>query len=667
MVARLLLIWALVLLVRLGYLQIIRYGHYAELSRGQSTETVEIPAPRGRIVDRNGQTLALSVPADTIVVNPRLAPDLSIARDIFVPTLHLDRDRLQARIDWAVKNNRGYLPIKRKVTPEESRNIRSLNLDWIEFHPDSRRYYPKGSLAANVLGDTDYRGSGNAGLELSLNDELMGRKGVARILRDARGRAVESHSVVKPEPGTDVGISIDERIQFVADRALAAAARQWNSDTGSIVVMDPKTGEILAMSSYPSFDPNSPVKTASELEAHTNQAVSVPYEPGSVFKTVTLSAALETTDLRPETIIDCGPGVLNLFGRRIRDIHAYGKLPLEAVLWKSSNIGAIQAALRVGEARLLQYVKRFGFGEKTGVPLPGESSGLVRELNRWRRTSIGSVAMGHEISTTTLQLALEISAIANNGLLPKPRLILWREKPGAGRVEEPLQPARRAIAPETAITMRKMMEGVVIRGTGRAAHLDGYSAGGKTGSAQIFDFETHHYSHRYNASFVGFAPVSNPTVVVVVVLNGAGRYGGIVSAPVFKEVAQAALRFLGTVPDVVTEDEDPLPAPDSGAFDDLAFADLGAPPEMPAGEALSGVAPENKDEPVLLAGQSASPYIFGPTVPNFYGKTLRDVLQETSRRGMPVEYVGAGLVRAQHPSPGSVLPVGEAVLVEFAH
>jgi len=658
--ARFALVWALIILARLAYLQIYQHDDYLRRAIRQSHGTVQIPAPRGRILDRTGQIAAISVPADTIVVNPRIAPDLSIARDIFAPILDLDRRELQTRIDWAVEHNRGYLPIKQKVTPAESNKIRSLKLDWIEYHPDSRRCYPKGRLAANMLGSVNYRGEGNAGLELSMDSSLMGKSGVARILRDARGKAIQTDVLIEPETGGDIGISIDERIQYVADIALARAAREWDCETGSLVVVVPKTGEILAMSSFPSFDPAARVRNARELKARTNHAISVPFEPGSVFKVMTIAAALETTDLTPQTLMDCGPGVFRMFSRRIHDIKAYGTMPLEMVLWKSSNIGTIQAALRVGEARLLEYVQSFGFGRKTGVELPAESAGRVRDLEDWQKTSIGSVAMGHEISATTLQLAMATAAVANGGLLPKPRIVLWQQNEDGERVEAAAEPPKRVLRPQTAITMRRMMEGVVLQGTGRRARLAGFSSGGKTGSAQIFDFETRRYSHTYNASFVGFAPVTNPEIAIAVTLNGAERYGGVVAAPVFQEVAQTALRILGTIPDVI--DEQPFPDPGPEEFGDLAMADLGAPPEPSAGEQSGDTA-----DAVLVAGNSASPYVFGPTVPNFRGKTLRAVIEETSRMGMPVEYVGAGIARSQYPPPGAVLPVGERVLVEFTN
>lgn len=663
--ARLAVVWALVIFVRLIQLQVIDHRRLLDYGHRQAHDTVEIPALRGRILDRSGQTLAISVAADTIVVNPRIAPDLSLARDIFVPILGLDPEELRARMDWAVRHNRGYLPIKQKVTPEESRKILSLNLDWVELHRDSRRRYPKGALAANLIGSVNFRGQGNAGLELSLNRELTGTSGVATILRDARGRAIQTEILQEPTPGADIGISIDERIQFAADQALAQAAREWNCETGSLVAMDPHTGDILAMSSFPTFEPESGVKTIRDLAARVNLAISTPFEPGSVFKIITLSAALETTDLRPESMIACGPGVLSLHGRRITDIHAYGTIPLEKVLWKSSNIGAIQAALRVGDRRLLDYVRRFGFGEKTGIALPAESPGRVRRLTEWSRTSIGSVAMGHEISATSLQLARAASVIANGGLLVRPRVVLWSQRPGAARADMPIEPGTRVLRPETAITMRRMMEGVVLHGTGTRARLTGYSAGGKTGSAQIFDFETRRYSHRYNSSFVGFAPVTDPRIVVAVTLNGASRYGGVVSAPVFRTVAQTALRILGVVPDVV----DPRALPDAAEeeFADLAVAGLGEGPASPAsGPGFETARLEAGDGDTPADGEASSPYLFGPRVPSLQGKTLRAVLEETSRMGMLVEYVGSGVARAQYPAAGAVLPVGQKVLVEFA-
>ena len=365
---------------------------------------------------------------------------------------------------------------------------------------------------------------------------------------------------------------------------------------------------------------------------------------------ITVTAALETTPLLPETIINCGGGHINLFGRVIHDHDAYSFLPVSEVLAKSSNIGAIQIGLTVGERNLLDYVHRFGFGRATGIPLPGESSGKVRELENWGRTSIGSVAMGHEISVTTVQIAQAVSAIANGGLLVKPRLILRKQRPGQQPEKVPIQAAQRIMHPETAITMRRMMEGVVLHGTGTRARLDGYTAGGKTGSAQIYDPVCHCYKHLYNASFAGFSPVANPAVVVVVTINGASVYGGTVAAPVFREVATAAVRLLDVPKDLP---DSPPPREDKPAgFADLAIADLGSPAAM-------------LPEPGIPE-RAGSLDLWGPRVPDFSGKTMRAVLAESAETGIPVEPMGSGIVHAQAPPPGSVLPRGERVQVRLS-
>ena len=654
--ARLAFVWALLILAKLIYLQVYLHHEILRVAAGQHTGTVEVAAPRGRIVDRTGQTLAMSVPADLVAINPRRTPNLEVAREILCRLLDLDSAKLQQRMSWAVEHNRGFLSIKRKISPEESRKLRSLKLDWMEFRKESKRCYPKGALAANIIGSVDHRESGNSGLEASLDEELRGKPGLVSRLRDALRRGVDSRIILEPRPGNDVGISIDERIQHTADRELEKAVKLHECETGSLVVMDPRNGEILAMSNYPTFDPNARVITKEDLAARTNLAVSVPFEPGSVFKVVTLAAALDATSLTPSTPIDCGPGVMRLFGRRIRDVHAHGTIPVEKVLAKSSNIGVIRIALEVGEERLLDYVRRFGFGQRTGIPLPAESAGKVRDLAGWTRTSIGSVAMGHELSTTSLQLALATSVIANGGLLPKPRLVLWRQTPGEAPRQEPLEAPRPAIKPETAITMRRMMEAVVLSGTGRRARLAGFTCGGKTGSAQIFDPETWQYTHRYNSSFAGFAPVQDPSVVVVVALNGASRFGGVVAAPVFREVTAAALRIMGTVPDLPAEE--PLPENEFEEEDmtDLAFAELAVP-------LADGPPRQDAPEPPQ---ERVSPYVFGPTVPNFYGKSLRTVLAECTQIGAELEYHGRGLARRQDPPPGAVLPAGQRVRVMFA-
>ena len=429
--------------------------------------------------------------------------------------------------------------------------------------------------------------------------------------------------------------------------------------------MNPRTGEILAMASYPSFDPNKPPAPGELLAARSNQAVSVPFEPGSVFKVITLSAALETTNLRPETPINCGNGSITLFGRTIHEAkHGYGVMPMALVLAKSSNIGAIQVGMRVGQEKMYEYVRRFGFGQKTGITLPAESAGMVRKLRVWGATSLSSVAMGHEIGTTSLQLAQACSVVANGGLLLRPKVILRKGDRGV-ETEAP----RPVLKPETAFTMRQLMEGVVVHpaGTGHRARLSGYSSAGKTGSAQIYDFAAKHYTHTYNGSFMGFAPVTNPAIVVVVTINGThgtAGFGGVAAAPVFKVVAEEALRVLDVpkdLPDVAPSEEKKKAEPEN--TDDLPIADLGsgAPPLL------------DEDEPGAAGGaqgtavaDAAAPAESGPKVPNFRGKTMRAVLAEATALGLPVLVDGSGVARGQQPAPGLILHAGERIRVRFA-
>jgi cell division protein FtsI (penicillin-binding protein 3) len=678
---------------RLVQLQVVSHSAYEEQAEHQQEHTARVDAPRGAIFDREGRVLAMSVPADSVSVNPLLVPDRPLAATILGRVLGVDRDELLARMDRAVEAHRlaleqkrkprgtGFLWVKRKISAAESEALRSLKLDWVQFHKEPRRYYPDGSLASQVVGTVDFQERGNLGLEQKLNQELDGRPGKVTMLTDVLQRPIDSKVSEEAEPGTNLTLTIDERIQFVAQRELRAACELYHAASGSAVVMDPLSGDILALASYPEFDPNQPPRPGDPPTARFDYPVSVAFEPGSVFKIVTLSAALETTRLRPQTPINCGNGTINLFGRVIHESHhGWGTIPMADVLAHSSNIGAIQIGLKVGEKNLLDYVHRFGFGTTTGIPLPAESSGMVRDLKHWGKTSIGSVAMGHEVSATALQLARACSVIANGGVLVKPRLILKRQRPG-GKVENESAPAaRRVLKPETAISMRQMMEGVVLHGTGRAARLAGYSSGGKTGSAQIFDLATKHYTHLYNGSFVGFAPVTNPAIVIAVTLNGVKLFGGVVAAPVFKNVATETLRLLGVPKDI--PDVEPEPVTDPREADDLAIADMSTPPAdlTPLPQAPEPAAAANGtaagpgfattddrgQETLLTDGRTApAPVATGTPAPSFEGKTLRAVLEQSLAMGVPVDVVGSGVARQQIPAPGSPLSPGERVRVLF--
>jgi cell division protein FtsI (penicillin-binding protein 3) len=649
--ARVCLVWAIIILGRLFQLQIVDHSYYSHLAQRQHERRLEIRAPRGTIYDRNGLPLAMSVPVDSVCINPQKVPDVAIAAGVLARVLKLDERVLATEIREAVARDRGFLWVKRKITTEEANSLRSYKFDWIEFRNESMRFYPKGTLAAHLLGGVDHEEKGNGGIEQSQDKSLRGVPGIALTTADVRRAVFEQKVYLDPQPGANLTLTIDERIQYIAETELEKAVKEADAISGSLVAMDPRTGEVLALANYPTFDPNEPPKNEEEFLARRNISVSAPFEPGSIFKVITLAAALETTRLRPESTFFCHNGAFTLFRRVIHDAKPHGTLTMADVLAKSSNIGSIKIALSVGTEKFHEYIRRFGFASLTHVGLPGESRGFLYPVHRWIPSSIGSVAMGHEISTTAVQLARACSVIANGGFLVKPRLVMQTARAGEAPVVSKAE-MQQVLKPETAMTMRMMMQGVVDHGTGKRAQLKGYSAAGKTGSAQIVDPVTKTYIRRYNGSFMGFAPVNNPRIAIVITLNrtktGSSGFGGIVAAPVFQKVASAALRFMD-VPKDLPEDVEPTPEeeepePDVTEPDPLRLAEL----EQPEGEII----------PVVQA--------IGPKTPDFTGKSKREVLSESMATGVKVVMSGSGVVRQQEPLPGAVLQPGQRVRVVFA-
>jgi cell division protein FtsI (penicillin-binding protein 3) len=652
--AGIVVLWGAAILWNLVKLEVFHHKEYVRIARRSQEIEIPLPALRGPVLDRSGQPLAMSVPVEKVTVNPLKLPDVPVAADLLALVLHLNRADLYARMTEAQQNGRGYLVVKPKITFEEGQNLRALKLEWVDIDRKSERHYPGGRLAAHVLGSVDFNEKGTAGVEKSLQSDLAGAAGSVRLLTDVKRRGVDSKVGSDARPGMPVTLTIDERLQFIAERELAAAVEAHHAQTGSVVVMNPQNGDILALASYPTYDPNMPPVAGDNPIGRQNHAVSVPFEPGSVFKVITLSAALETTNLTPDSLINCHGGVLTLYGRTFHDSHygalGLGILPMSMVLAHSSNVGAIEVGLRVGQDHMYDYVRRFGFGQRTGIQLPAESPGRLRKLPVWTSGSLPSISMGQEISVTTLQLAQAASVIANGGMLVRPRLILKK-----GDQAMPAATPVRVIRPDTAITMRQMMEGVVLYGTGRlVAKLQGYSSGGKTGSAQIFDTLTHHYGHSYNGSFMGFSPVTNPSIVVVATVNGThgeSGFGGPTAGPVFRAVTTEALRLLDVPKDLPEQEPKALVlvADNMDSADDLADAGAGS------GEPNILEDPEDDD---------AAPN--APRVPNFRGMTMRAVLAEATSKGLTVLPAGSGVARVQEPPAGSILHEGERIRVRFA-
>jgi cell division protein FtsI (penicillin-binding protein 3) len=637
--ARGVLLWAGVLTARLVSLQVIHRDEYQALADENQLRSIQAEAPRGEILDRNGRVLAMNVPAKTALLKTEGLTNAKPLIRRIAKALEMDAAFLERRIAAQQAQGAETVELKRGLLTEQAAAVEALHIEQVAFRPGTRRIYPNGKLAANVIGWVNEAGQGVAGLELAFNKTLAGVPGRMRLVVDARQRRVNNEILDEPRPGHTLQTTLDARIQHVADEALKKAVLENHCGTGSVVVMDPNTGEVLAMSSYPTFDPNEPVRQAS-MSSRVNQAISNVFEPGSVFKVITFAAAFENTRLRATDMIACGRGVAHVFGRVIHDHDSYDALSAEDVLAKSSNVGTINIALQVGLEKLVSKVREFGFGQRTGVGLPGESPGLVPQYSNG---SLGYVAIGHEIAVTNVQLARAASAVANGGYLLQPRLT-----PAGAKV------AKEAVMkPETSIKLRNMMERVVLAGTGTRAKLVGYTSGGKTGSAQIFDFGAKHYSHNYNASFMGFAPVANPDVVVVVTLNGADKFGGVLAAPVFSEIAAAAMRVRQVRRDIPD-------APLLAQANDAGLNDAAAAPDSTSFEAR-----QMRIDPAASIAEDALNDI-GPLVPDFRGKSMTSVVSQSVAMGLRIDVRGNGLVRRQIPAPGSVLTAGETIRLTFA-
>lgn len=642
---RLLILWGLAVVAKLFYIQIVKHDIYAELAEQQQTRLVEIPAHRGTIYDRNGHVLAISVPVETVIVNPAQLPNVEIAAAILSEILKLDQNKLLADLKAKVEEKRGYYKVADHLTQDQVKPLKSLNLGWIQFESSSIRVYPNDQLASHILGGVDFEKHGNGGIEQGHEDELAGRPGYSSMITDVSHRSFETIVEVEPVPGNDVTLTIDYRVQYELEKLLAEAVVNNNCWTGRAIIMDPHTGDIIAMASYPTYNPNDKVV---DMQARQNLVVQSPIEPGSVFKVFTIAGAIEEKLVKPTTGYHCGNGKLNLFGRIIHDHDPYGYLSVEDILAKSSNIGAIRVSQELGEKKFFDYIKLFGFGSRTGLPLPGESSGRVLRLSKWSKSSIGSVAMGHEIMATTAQLGQAVSVIANGGNLVKPRLVRQVSAPQLNgyqlrrtSFEIPVEPSQQILSPNTVVQMRKMMEHVVLAGTGRSAKIRGYSVGGKTGSAQIYDPKTKTYLHKYHASFMGFTPVNDPKLVTIITLNGSTKYGGAVAAPVFSKVTESALRILNIPKDL----------PDDPKSDPVI--------EVAVNDATDAILSEEK--PVEELDTETTITNSSLVTPDFNGMTLRGVLEVAGKNGFRIDPSGSGLVRSQSPASGQPIAYGQKI------
>jgi len=699
--------WCVAICGRLVYLQVFSYGRFVKQAGHQQQRAIPLAAKRGVIYDRAGHELAMSVMVDSAFAVPTEVKDLPTAVALITRITGDDYNVVLADC----RAHKTFCWVARKGDAETIDRINSLKLQGIHFQKEPKRFYPARDLAAQVLGSVGMEDSGQSGIEHAFEDELRGKAGKMFISVDARKQWF-SDVATQPDPGDNIVLTIDKNIQYIAEKELEQAIHDTQAISGTVIVENPHTGEILALANRPTFNPN--LRKQIKPETLTNRAVSYVYEPGSAFKVVTISAALEEKLTNPNELIDCQMGSIVYNRMRIRDSKAHGILPVWGVLAESSNVGTIKIALRLGEERYYKYIRGFGLGQQTGIELPGETRGITKPPSRWSKVSIAAISIGQEVGVSPIQLSAVMSTFANDGMYVAPRIVAGTVAPQTAFQTVSFHPAegRRVVSSYTAAEMRSMMQKVVLEGTARRAALEGYTVGGKTGTGQKIDPKTGSYSKtKYNATFAGFAPLNNPQVVVTVILDSpiGLHQGGQVSAPVFRRITQQVLEYLHVPHDLPLESKhQELLAQSKVSDKDLADDTPdhpGEPLETAEVSTTAGESPKSKAaqvptalsaanhvvqaavrEPIRTTAQATQPNESEPEspsklpssgtvvldveqggieVPSFVGKTFRGAVEAAQDSGLQLEAVGSGLARQQSPLAGTHVPAGSRVTVQF--
>ena len=634
-------VWALAIVAQLFHLQVLRHGFYLKEAQQQSDRTITVRARRGTILDRNERPFAISVDAPSIYADP------SAIREPREVTRALGRAMgysaaEQKELLALLNQDRSFVWIRRQVDPALARAVRELRLEGVGFETESRRYYPKRDLLAPVLGYVGLDSQGMAGLEYALDSDLKGREARVTVRLDARRRPM-GEVENPPTEGRRVTLTIDERIQHVAETALTEAIRDTRSVSGTAVVLDPRTGEVLALSSLPSFNPH---RYASFSEKdRSNRAIADSYEPGSIFKIITAAAGLQEGVVSPLEMIDCGNGFIEIAGTRINDHHVFTSLTFQDVIAKSSDIGVVRVAQRLGSDKFYSTMKAFGFGARTGIGLPGETAGLLRNTKSWSALSLASMSFGQEVGVTAIQMASAAAVIANGGYWMRPYIVKRVEEPWGELVREYSPVAeRKVIEPETADRVMRLLREVVISGTGKRAKVEGFEVAGKTGTAQKVDASGRYSMIDHVASFVGYVPASRPSLVILVSLDtprGDHNEGGDVAAPLFSRIATEAVRLMAIPPDDPTRNI-----------------------------RLVTYSPETVVQTTFAAERSVEPgktRVDDPRImPDLRGLSLREAALLAARHGLSVEIHGHGVVAGQTPLPGTPLEPGMTCSLELS-
>jgi cell division protein FtsI (penicillin-binding protein 3) len=632
-------LWGLVIGIRLVQLQVLGRDFFEQQGTRQSERTLNLFPRRGPILDREGRPLAVSVDAESLYAVPQDVTDPQAAAAALARALSLDaagRREVEARL----RRKAAFVWIERKLDPVTAGRVRALSLEGVGFIAEHRRYYPQRELAAHVLGYVGVDNTGMGGVEYALESEIRGRSAKVVVSTDARRRPVTQAE----RPSTDgdtVVLAIDEAIQYVAERELERAVDESQAASGMVIVVEPFSGEVLALAGRPTFNPNR--YNAYPSSRWRNRAVSDVFEPGSVFKIVTAAAGIQENVVSPGEVLDCGHGRIEINGIVINDHAIFDDLTFTQAVTKSSDVGMIRVAQRLGRDNFARYVRDFGFGAPTGVDLPGESGGLLRPTSRWSALSLPSMSFGQEIGVTGLQIAMAAAAVANGGYLMRP-IVVKRVEDADGRAVRDAKPyvVRRVLQPQTVDTLTDILRGVVTEGTGRRAAIPGFVVAGKTGTAQKIDSTGRYSMVDHVASFVGWVPVARPALVVLASLDsprGPRNEGGDVAAPLFARVAEGALRILAVPPD------------DQGRV----LRAVAPPPDKVVPAAYR---PQEAPRPAVLPADDEP-----GLMPDLRGRSAREAAIAAARRGLVVELHGSGQVVAQSPEPGAEIEPGNTCVL----
>jgi cell division protein FtsI (penicillin-binding protein 3) len=625
--------WALVIVFRLMQIQLVRHDHYVARAQKQQESTLALHPVRGSILDARGRVLAESIAAESIYADPQAVTDRRAAAKALagIHGIGLTAREIEAKL----RGENSFAWVARQLPLEVTAEARKLKLPGIYFLEAHRRSYPRATLASNVIGYVGLDGDGLAGIEHSFDEQVRGTPGKVTLLRDARRGVylVGGDGANRPRDGHHVVLTIDSVVQFIAERALQQAMTQYRAAGGSVLVMDPNDGAILAMASAPTFDPNR--FREFPAVAWRNRNIQDLYEPGSTFKVVTAAAGLEEHLVTPSQIIDCGNGSVTIGNITIseHDGHRYSLLSFEDVIVNSSNVGTVRVGMALGQQRFYRWIRRFGFGERAGLPLPGEASGLLRGTEKWTQVSPASISIGQEIGVTPLQITRAVAAVATGGVMVEPRIVQRViDDEGKTVYEPPRHAPKRVMSEKTAAVLNEILKAVVKRGTGERAALAEHVVAGKTGTAQKAG-RGGYSADRHVGSFAGYAPADQPRLAILVVIDEprGEYYGGAVAAPVFREVAEATLRYLGVAPSIPSR--------------------------------TIGI-----DRPLLAAfSQSTAPAGPATAVPDLRGLDARAAIARAVASGLTVRAIGSGVVTSQNPEPGGALPPHRQLTLTFSN